>query len=134
MFLYYKNLARGTLEPNTTHAMARPVKSESDRRTHLVQARLSPAELAGVMARVSASGVSLSTFARLALTGAPVSAPASARTDAKAVFQLERIGANLNQLTARAHSLGLSLADRAALMETVEDIRRAVARLDPDGA
>lgn len=86
--------------------MARPIKAETDKRTHVVAFRLTAGERATLLAKAAAAGTALPDFVRLAALAKPVSSrPAAdpAILPFALADQLRRIGVNLNQLTRLSH-------------------------------
>lgn len=77
------------------------------------------------------AALTVPAFSRAALMGARIAAPLPVAQQ-KTIFHLERIGANLNQLTARAHSIGLNPHDREALADTLAELRNTLHSIDPD--
>ena len=103
----------------------RAKKPETDQRLFPVKANLTAAEALTVKAAASDAGMGLAAYVRARVLGVRVD-PAAAQTRAE-VFQLERIGANLNQLLKRGHAIGFHPQDVAELAELVAEIRAQVA-------
>ncbi len=96
------------------------------RRTEALLVRLSPAELGTIRERAERCGRPTSTFMReVALGAVPRARPR--RLEQEAVYQLGRIGNNLNQLARAANATGrieLARRIRDALGELLEAVRR----------
>lgn len=112
--------------------------SQTRQRAKVLQVRLTPDERAKVAAAASASGLSLSGYARETLLGAetPGTQRAAPTPEIKALAillgQLGKVGANLNQLTKLGNqgqpvpTLELS-ATLAAIRLAAERVRQALA-------
>lgn len=106
--------------------MARPKKQPHEKRSALVQARLTAAEKIYVEEQAEAAGLSTAAYVRRRILGLPVRAKAS-RVDASLLTELNRIGVNINQL-ARAANTGRELPGTwDALAEELRDILETVA-------
>jgi hypothetical protein len=104
------------------------VAEENPFKTEVVSVRMSPVERRAVAERADLCGQCLSTYMRkVALGGIPRARPR--RIEQKTVYQLGRIGNNLNQLTRVANATGaIDCSQRleAVLNELTEAIRRLV--------
>jgi hypothetical protein len=83
--------------------MARPKKSEADRRTCLAQFRQTPAEELTAHMNAAAAGLTPAEYYRRRSQGLVV-APPAARADATLLRELNRIGVNVNQLAFAANA------------------------------
>ena len=115
--------------------MGRPKNATDDQRTkRLPHVRCTLAEYDAAFANAKKSGLSLSAYVRdLAVSGraivandAPAETPRS-RVDFELVFQLQKIGVNLNQLTRVAHATGGELPK--ALKDAGEDLQLILDRI-----
>lgn len=70
-------------------------------RTEVIRARLSEEEKEQVFRRAKAEGVSLSMYLRKSVLGEKI----PSKTDIQTVFELKKIGTNLNQLAKHINSL-----------------------------
>lgn len=70
-------------------------------RTEIIKARLSKEEKEMAIKRAKAEGVSLSTYIRKAILGERI----TSKTDIQMVFELKKIGTNLNQLAKHINTL-----------------------------
>ena len=96
-------------------------------KTEIVSVRMSPDELRDVSRRAHDCGKCLSTFMRtVALGSIPRARPR--RIEQEAVYQLGRIGNNLNQLTRVANSTG-RVAEAHRLQEVLDELLDAVRTL-----
>lgn len=106
--------------------MARPQKTESDRRTHrLPHVRCTEKEGADIRRNALASGMSVSDYIRfMALKGNVVSANDNDGEvfDKELVRELHRIGNNLNQLTKKFHSKGIEPHGLRSLFPVLEKL------------
>lgn len=83
--------------------MARPKKAPDEQRTEVLKAAVTPAEKQQVLAQVQAANVdSESDFVRRRCLGYQVPASKSP-VDTALLSELNRIGVNVNQLTASTH-------------------------------
>lgn len=112
--------------------MARPTKSDAEKRGRVTGVRLLPVERDALLARASAAGLSLSEYLRLAglrrPLPSPARAPAAANTSFELVEQLRRVGVNLNQLTRLSH---IDAVHHAELAAALDDLRSVLALLMP---
>lgn len=111
--------------------LGRPRLAEGERRTdRLPDLRVTPAERHHVERLAERAGLTVSEFTRRSVLGQPMPR-ARGRTDDRALYELNRIGNNLNQI-ARAANLGHRLDGMlaAALIE----LRAAVEGLAGDGS
>lgn len=84
--------------------MARPRKTEHDKRTAQTNERWTSAELAWLDDQAAKAGLSRSEFIRNRALGRPVSpAPQTAGVDPALISELNRIGVNVNQLARATH-------------------------------
>lgn len=124
-----------TDETHTPRRTGRPRLAPGERMTDGVRARMTAAERATVDARAALAGLPVSEFARRAILGAKIAAPAATRSGIPpgVLSELARVGNNLNQIAHAAH-LGRELRDMAAA--TLADLRGLMdaiaARLDDD--
>lgn len=83
--------------------MARPQKSETDKRTErLPHVRCTKGEKATIASKAAQAGMSVSDYIRkMAIEGEVV--VRESQTDFALVDQLRRIGVNINQITQRLH-------------------------------
>jgi len=80
-------------------AMARPRKRPEDQRRHVVNIRLTDAELAQLKQQAQAAGLPYGRFAREAVLGRrPRARPAKALLFESFVFALQKVATNFNQL------------------------------------
>ena len=113
--------------------MAAVSASQSRQRAKVLQVRLTPEERAQVAAAASASGLSLSGYARETLLGEPTprtqrAAPTpEAEALARLLGQLGKVGANLNQL-AKLGNQGQP-APLAEVMETLAAVHAAAEKV-----
>lgn len=109
----------------------RPQKPAEDRRAErLPDIRVTAAERIAIEAKAAQAGVIVTEFMRRAALGQPVQQRPAIAADA-VLYELNRIGVNLNQITARMHLTG-ELAD--SLPDTLAELRGVMARvagLDP---
>lgn len=112
--------------------MARPTKSNAEKRGRVTGVRLSPAEHDALLSRATVSGLSLSEYLRLSglhrPLPSPARSPAAANTPFELVEQLRRVGVNLNQLTRLSH---IDAVHHAQLAATLDDLRGVLALLLP---
>ena len=113
---------------------------DSGKRRHLVQARVSPAELAAWTAKAAAAGVSSSALLREAMTHTGVWTPppdAAAREHAREVErartrEIARLGNNMNQI-ARWANRHKSAIEAVEVIVQLAAIERALRDLAPTG-
>ena len=128
----------GGSAPSTPAANEERHMPDSSKRRHLVQARVSPAELAAWTAKAAAAGVSSSALLREAMTHTGVWTPTAddaAREHAREVArertrEIARIGNNVNQL-ARWANRYQSAADAVEVVVHLAAIERALRNLTP---
>jgi len=89
--------------------------------------RLTPGELALVRARAHSAGLPVSTFLRRAALGQAVRARRG-QVERDAIYQLSKIGNNLNQL-ARAANTARQVVALELLEEALQELRAALAEL-----
>lgn len=113
-------------------AMARPAKSDAEKRGRVTGVRLSPVEHDALLSRASVSGLSLSEYLRLAGLHRPLPSPArplsAANTSFELIEQLRRVGVNLNQLTRLSH---IDAVHHAELADALAELRGLLALLMP---
>ncbi len=96
-------------------------------KTEIVSVRMSPDELQNVAQRAHDCGKCLSTYMRIVALGSiPRARPR--RIEQEAVYQLGKIGNNLNQLAKVANSTG-RLGDARLLQAGLEELLQAVRKL-----
>ena len=96
-------------------------------KTEIVSVRMSPDELQAVAQRAHDCGKCLSTYMRVVALGSiPRARPR--RLEQEAVYQLGRIGNNLNQLAYVANATG-RLATERRLHEVLDELLDAVRRI-----
>ena len=86
-----------------------------ENRTIILRARLSKSEKELIDKRAKALGISLSAFLRKSLLGEQI----VSKTDVQTVFELKKIGTNLNQLAKHVNSLPVDENIRISL-ESIE--------------
>lgn len=72
-----------------------------ENRTKVIRARLSEEEKEQVFRRAKAEGITLSMYLRNSVLGERI----ASKTDIQTVFELKKIGTNLNQLAKHVNSL-----------------------------
>lgn len=102
----------------------RPKKAESERRRRQYTVAFSDAEDEDVRRRAEAAGLAVRVYVREAALGMRV----SARADEQALYQLSRIGVNVNQLVRQANASG-RLPELGKLEEMLHMIRTMMERL-----
>jgi hypothetical protein len=101
------------------------------RRLYFQSLRLTAGERAVVRARAHAAGLTVSEFLRRAALGKRVRArPGQVRRDA--VYQLSKVGNNLNQLARAANTAGQVRAEEL-LEEALGELRAVLAELTGEG-
>ncbi|MFC3170465.1 MobC family plasmid mobilization relaxosome protein [Paracoccus fontiphilus] len=122
-----------TDETPTPAKTGRPRKAPGERLADGLRVRMTAAERASIEARAAAAGLSPSEFARRAIAGAKIMAPANDRAaiPPMLIAELGRIGNNLNQIAHAAH-LGRDLPGMAevALAEVRALVAAITERLD----
>jgi hypothetical protein len=105
----------------------RPSGSEKRQRTELAMVRLTPAEKTAVEDAADKAGLSVASYSRLQMLGAPP--PRGARRPpvekqmlAKVLGQLGKIGSNLNQV---ARSANMGEDDLAETRQALSEVRLA---------
>lgn len=97
-------------------------------RTHFRSLRLTPGELAIIRGKAHAAGLPVSTYLRQVGLGKKVRVRrGQIRRDA--IYQLIRIGTNINQLARAANTAG-QVVEMELLEEALEELRAALDRLD----
>ncbi|MEL6843511.1 MAG: plasmid mobilization relaxosome protein MobC, partial [Bacteroidota bacterium] len=102
--------------------MARPQKSITDKRSaFLPHIRCTPSEKVTVAARAGKAGVSISEFVRsMAINGDII--VKHSKADFALIYELRKIGNNLNQLTHLAHSTGKFSPELEAVYQRLNDL------------
>lgn len=104
--------------------MARPKLAPDERRDdRLPGLRLTAAERAFIETQAARAGIPWTDYARRRLLGQTV-APARATTDDRLLIEINRVGVNLNQITARFHMTGDLAED---FRDTLTELRRVMA-------
>jgi hypothetical protein len=110
--------------------MVRPAKAADVRRIRGAGVRFTADEYAAVLAKASASGVSLSEFLRLAALNRPMPRKAAAGPASSTSFvianELRRVGVNLNQIARLSH---MGIEHEGELQPLLADIREILARV-----
>jgi len=91
--------------------MARPRKSESDKRDERCEQRYTLAEIELVRQQAARAGLNSSEFIRRRALSQPVRAASNGNASPALISELNRIGVNVNQL-ARAHHRGSAFTDQ----------------------
>lgn len=101
--------------------MARPKKDELDKRTRMVQARVSPREETVFLTRATESGHEPAAYARAVLCGATRSASTPSRKeDFELVDMLMRLGGDVQMIRAILERTGVPPASLEALCDKVD--------------
>lgn len=90
-----------------------------ENRTIILRARLSKSEKELIDKRAKALGISLSTFLRKSLLGEQI----VSKTDVQTVFELKKIGVNINQLARHLNTLPVEEEIRNSLFSINNYIR-----------
>jgi len=109
--------------------MVRPAKAADVRRVRGAGVRFTADEYAAVLAKASASGVSLSEFLRLAALNRPLPRKVAAGPNSTAFVianELRRVGVNLNQIARLSH---MGIEHEGDLLPLLADIREILARV-----
>lgn len=93
----------------------------NDNRTEVIRARLSVDEKKRIMDFAKAEGVSLSTYMRRSLLREKM----VSKTDIQTVFELKKIGNNLNQLAKHVNTLPIE----SNIIESIEFIKKYIDEL-----
>lgn len=97
-------------------------------RTHFRSVRLTPGELAVIRGKARAAGMPVSTYLREVALGKKVRVrPGQVRRDA--VYQLIKVGTNINQLARAANTAGQVVA-LELLEAALQELRRVLDKLD----
>lgn len=117
-----------TDETRTPAPTGRPRKAPGERMTDGLRVRMTAVERASAEARAAQVGLSPSEFARRAIAGAKIAAPANDRAaiPPMLITELGRVGNNLNQIAHAAH-LGRELRHMAEA--TLAEVRALVAAI-----
>lgn len=111
--------------------MARPKKAPDEQRSErLAGIRLTTAERHHIELQAERAGLDVAEFSRRAILGQRVG-PARRKADDRALIELNRIGTNLNQITARLHAKGELAAD---VRTVLDEVRAAAERIGGDGS
>lgn len=103
--------------------MARPKKSERDKRTERLPAlRMTPQELAATKQTANDAGLPLTTFARDMVLNGRIVLGGEIAIDPALVLELKRIGVNLNQIARVANSTGDIPPGLSAVCERVNQV------------
>lgn len=104
--------------------MARPTKAPEEKRTALVRFRVTVLERAMIDEAAAAAGLDPSEFCRRRALSYRIP-PARSVADDRLIYEINRIGVNLNQIKRAAH-LGKTLEGKlsAALDELAEAMKR----------
>lgn len=109
----------------------RPRKEPDERRdASLPPVRVTAAELAHVEAQAAQAGVAVSEFVRTRAVGGTVT-QRRAKSDDRAIYELNRIGNNLNQIAHAAH-LGKPLEGKLA--DALDQLTAAMDKVAGDGS
>lgn len=116
--------------------MGRPVKQEHEKRSEVVQTRVTLAEHEHMRGAAEAAGLSVSDYLRRRACGYMVTTGAARRSvDPALVSELNRIGVNLNQITRNIHSgrrLRLHAKEVLRELETVLKVVVSGEDFEPD--
>lgn len=113
----------------STLPMARPKKQPSEKLSRrLPHIRCTESEYASIQAKASQAGMTLSSYVRQAALSGQVVVKES--TEDELLWQVRKIGTNLNQLTKRAHQTGVFPRGLEDTLEAVEHV--FVQLLTPD--
>jgi len=83
--------------------LARPLKHEHEKRSIVLQTRITQADKAHVEEQAAACGLSLSEYTRRRTLGHVVAPLSRAKYDPALVSEINRIGVNVNQLARSIH-------------------------------
>lgn len=83
--------------------MARPNKTEHEKRTETARFRVTLAEREYIRSQASAAGLTETDYLRARALGYQVPAAAARSSDPALVSEINRIGVNVNQLTRAVH-------------------------------
>lgn len=101
--------------------MARPKKAANDRLTAFIPpTRCTESDKAVIVARAKKAGLPVSTFVRMMAMNGKVLVKES-KTDFALIYELRKIGNNLNQLTHLAHSTGKFSNELEAVYHRLND-------------
>ncbi len=107
--------------------MARPTKTDLERRTEQVKIRLTLSEVEHLRALADTAGLSLAAFVRRRAMSLPVQ-PASSRIDVQLLTELNRIGVNVNQLARATNSRRDFAGDWQAIAEELSRLLNEVSQ------
>ena len=111
--------------------MGRPRKAPDERKdARLPAPRVTSDERAFVEAQALAAGLDVAEFIRRRALGRKID-PARSVADERLLLEINRIGVNLNQLTARANATG-ELPD--GLADTLAEVQAAMERVAAHGS
>ena len=131
MFMLRKNASRRGQAPGpTTPAptpMTRPRLAPELRRSRTLGVRVTAAEAAEIAERAASSRMTAAAYVRRRALGRPVRVTAVHRLAAAERVELQRIGANLNQVARALHSGAVQVP--AGTLESVERVADLVADL-----
>lgn len=92
-----------------------------ENRTKVIRARLSEEEKEQVCRRAKAEGITLSMYLRKSVLGERI----ASKTDIQIVFELKKIGTNLNQLAKHVNSLPID----DNILKSLENINKYINEL-----
>lgn len=92
-----------------------------ENRTKVIRARLSEEEKEQVFRRAKAEGITLSMYLRNSVLGERI----ASKTDIQTVFELKKIGTNLNQLAKHVNSLPID----DNILKSLENINKYINEL-----
>lgn len=111
--------------------MPRPRKMPDERRdARLPAPRLTSAELAFVAEQAEAAGLDMAEYVRRRVLGQTV-APAQSLTDARMIYEVNRVGVLLNQI---ARAMNSDRPERHDLADTLHETRAALSMVLAHGA
>lgn len=111
--------------------IGRPRKEPGERRdASLPPVRMTPAELAYVEEQAAAAGLPVSDYVRRRALGGRV-AGRRAQADDRALYELNRIGNNLNQI---AHAANIGRAVEGRLSDAIDQLLHAMEQVARDGS
>ncbi len=107
--------------------MARPTKTESERRTEQVKIRLTLSEVEHLRDQARITGMTVANLVRRRALSLPVQ-PTPSRVDAQLLSELNRIGVNVNQLARSANTGRAFAGDWQAIEEELSSLLAAVSQ------
>ena len=110
--------------------MARPTKEPDEKRTEIVRFRVTAFERAALESAAAAAGLHPSEFCRRRALSYRLPA-VRAVADDRLIFEINRIGVNLNQIKRAAH-LGKTLEGKLAA--ALDELQAAMQRVAGDGS